>query len=54
MAKAGAMGGWKSYEGIVVIKLAGKATMASESAHHVADESPDPKGGDLMRSPEPM
>jgi len=48
------MGGWKSYEGIVVNKLAGKATMASESAQHVAGASPDPKGRDLVRSPEPV
>ncbi len=40
------MDGEKSYEGIVVKKLAGKAAVASESAQCVVDASPDPKGGD--------
>ena len=44
------MDGEKSYEGIVVKKLAGKAAMASEPTQYVAGASPDPKGGDLARS----
>lgn len=45
--------GEKSYEGIVAKKLAGKAAIASESVQRVTDASPDSKGGDLVRSPEP-
>jgi hypothetical protein len=45
--------GEQSDEGIVVNKPVGKAAMAGELAQHVASASPDSKGGDLMRSPEP-
>jgi len=45
------MEGEKSEQGIVVIKLAGKATKASDLSFFIDKANIDPKGSDLMRSP---